>query len=107
VGLPQLQVDCVEATRPGGKAVLVGLSAMGSVTPLSGAAIARQEKVVLGSYYGSANTARDFPFILDLYVAGKLNLDALVSQTYRLPQINQAFEAMLSGETARGVVVFG
>jgi S-(hydroxymethyl)glutathione dehydrogenase/alcohol dehydrogenase len=106
VGLPQLQVDCVEAARPGGQAVLVGLSAMDSITPLSGAKIARQEKTVLGCYYGSANTARDFPFLLDLYLAGKLDLDALVSQTYELSQINQAFEAMLSGEVARGVVTF-
>jgi Zn-dependent alcohol dehydrogenase len=106
VGVPQLQVDCVRAARPGGKAVFVGLSAMGSVTPLSGAAIARQEKVILGSYYGSANPQRDFPLLLDLYAAGKLSLDALVSRTYRLAEINPAFEAMLSGEVARGLVVF-
>jgi len=106
VGLPQLQADCVEATRPGGKAVLVGLSAMGSTTPLSGAKIVRQEKAILGSYYGTVNTARDFPLILDLYKAGKLPLDVLVSQTYRLTQINEAFTAMLTGEVARGVVVF-
>jgi S-(hydroxymethyl)glutathione dehydrogenase/alcohol dehydrogenase len=106
VGVPQLQADCVEAARPGGKAVLVGLSAMGSITPLSGAKIARQEKMILGSYYGSADTARDFPFLLDLYKAGKLDLDALVSQTYELPQINEAFNKMLSGEVARGVITF-
>lgn len=106
VGLPQLQADCVEAARPGGKAVLVGLSAMGSNTPLSGAKLVRQEKTVIGSYYGTAHTARDFPFILDLYAAGKLNLDRLISRTYALTEINDAFTAMLNGEVARGVVVF-
>jgi S-(hydroxymethyl)glutathione dehydrogenase / alcohol dehydrogenase len=106
VGVPQLQADCVEAARPGGKAVLVGLSAMGSSTALSGAKIVRQEKTVIGSYYGTAHTARDFPFLLDLYAAGKLDLDALVSRTYRLAEINEAFAAMLAGEVARGVVVF-
>jgi S-(hydroxymethyl)glutathione dehydrogenase/alcohol dehydrogenase len=106
VGVPPLQADCVEAARPGGKAVLVGLSAMGSNTPLSGAKIVRQEKTVIGSYYGTAHTARDFPFLLDLYAAGKLDLDALVSRTYRLSEINEAFAAMLAGEVARGVVVF-
>jgi S-(hydroxymethyl)glutathione dehydrogenase/alcohol dehydrogenase len=106
VGVPQLQADCVEAVRPGGKAVLVGLSAMGSTTPLSGAKIVRQEKTVIGSYYGTAHTARDFPFLLDLYAAGKLDLDALVSRTYPLTEINEAFDAMLNGEVARGVVVF-
>jgi NDMA-dependent alcohol dehydrogenase len=106
VGEPSLQADCVEAARPGGKAVLVGLSAMGSSTPLSGARLVRQEKTVIGSYYGSAHTARDFPFLLDLYAAGKLNLDRLVSRSYRLIEINEAFNAMLNGEVARGVVTF-
>jgi S-(hydroxymethyl)glutathione dehydrogenase / alcohol dehydrogenase len=106
VGTPQLQADCVEAARPGGKAVLVGLSAMGSSTPLSGAKLVRQEKTVIGSYYGSAHTARDFPFMLDLYAAGKLNLDRLISRTYPLTEINEAFDAMLNGEVARGVVIF-
>ncbi len=106
VGVPQLQADCVEAARPGGKAVLVGLSAMDSTTPLSGAKLVRQEKTVIGSYYGTAHTARDFPFLLDLYAAGKLNLDRLISRTYQLAEINEAFAAMLNGEVARGVVVF-
>jgi Zn-dependent alcohol dehydrogenase len=79
---------------------------MGSTTPLSGAKIVRQEKTVIGSYYGTAHTARDFPFLLDLYAAGKLDLDALVSRTYPLTEINEAFDAMLNGEVARGVVVF-
>ncbi|HSD82883.1 MAG TPA: Zn-dependent alcohol dehydrogenase [Anaerolineae bacterium] len=105
-GVPQLQADCVEAARPGGKAVLVGLTAMGSDTPFSGAKLVRQEKTVIGSYYGSAHTARDFPFLLDLYAAGKLNLDRLISRTYPLVEINAAFDAMLNGEVARGVVTF-
>ena len=105
-GVPQLQADCVEAARPGGKAVLVGLSAMGSSTPLSGARLVRQEKTVIGSYYGTAHTARDFPFMLDLYAAGQLNLDRLISRTYPLAGINEAFDAMLMGEVARGVVIF-
>ncbi len=107
VGLPQLQVECVEAARPGGKAVLVGLSPMGTTTELSGAAIVRQEKIVMGSYYGSAHTARDFLLIIDLYMAGQLDLDALISREYPLTQINAAFDAMLKSEVARGVVVFG
>ncbi len=106
VGVPQLQADCVEATRPGGKTVLVGLSAMESSTPISGAKLVRQEKTVIGSYYGTAHTARDFPFLLDLYAAGKLNLDRLISRTYQLADINAAFDAMLNGEVARGVVTF-
>ena len=79
---------------------------MGSGTNLPGAIITRQEKTVTGSYYGSASTARDFPLYIDLYQRGLLDLDRLVSKTYRLDQINEAYADMLSGETAHGVIIF-
>jgi len=44
--------------------------------------------------------------LIDLYVAGKLKLDELISQTYRLDQINEAYATMLDGSTARGVITF-
>ena len=44
--------------------------------------------------------------MIELYLAGKLNLEGLITQEYRLDQINEAYEAMLSGEVARGVIVF-
>jgi S-(hydroxymethyl)glutathione dehydrogenase/alcohol dehydrogenase len=106
VGLPALQEQCLEAARPGGTIVLAGISPMGSGTNLPGAVITRQEKTIMGSYYGTANTARDFPLYGDLYLRGQLPLDRLVSQTYALEQINEAYADMLSGETGRGVIVF-
>jgi S-(hydroxymethyl)glutathione dehydrogenase/alcohol dehydrogenase len=106
VGLPALQELALDLIRPGGVVVLAGLSAMGTGTNLPGAVITRQEKTVKGSYYGSVNPQRDFPLLLDLYSAGKLKLEQLISRTYRLGEINQAFETMLRGEIARGVIVF-
>ncbi len=106
VGIPKLQELALEAARPGGTIVLAGLSPMGSATNLPGAIITRQEKTIKGSYYGSVNPSRDFPMLLDLYMAGKLKLDELVSREYPLNQINQAYDAMLGGEVARGVIVF-
>jgi Zn-dependent alcohol dehydrogenase len=106
IGLPAVQEQCLDAARPGGVIVLAGISAMGSATNLPGAIITRQEKTVTGSYYGTANTARDFPLYADLYLKGKLDLGRLVSKTYRLEQINEAYADMLSGTLARGVIVF-
>ena len=107
VGLPALQEEGLSAARPGGTLVLAGLSAMGTGTNLPGAIITRQEKVIKGSYYGTVHAHRDFPMLIDLYMAGKLKLDQLVSHEYALSEINEAYDAMLSGEVARGVVVFG
>ena len=106
VGLPALQEEALEATRPGGLLTLVGLSPMGSGTNLPGAVITRSEKTIRGSYYGTVNPARDFPRFVDLYLAGKLKLDELVTRRYRLNQINDAYADMLSGKSARGVIVF-
>lgn len=106
VGLPSIQEAALQAARPGGSLILVGLSPMGSGTNLPGAIITRQEKVIKGSYYGTVNPSRDFPLFIDMYVAGRLKLDQMISQEYSLDQINHAFDAMLGGEAARGVIVF-
>ncbi|MCI0398686.1 MAG: Zn-dependent alcohol dehydrogenase [Chloroflexi bacterium] len=106
VGRPALQEEALSAARPGGTLTLVGLSPMGTGTNLPGAVIARQEKVIKGSYYGTVDPDRDFPLLLDMYAAGQLKLDELVSQKYPLAQINEAYQAMLRGDVARGVVVF-
>jgi Zn-dependent alcohol dehydrogenase len=105
VGLPSVQETCLAAARPGGTIILAGLAPMGSSTNLPGAIITRQEKTVKGSYYGSANPARDFPFFAELYLQGRLDLDQLVSKTYRLEQVNEAYADMLAGVVARGVIV--
>jgi S-(hydroxymethyl)glutathione dehydrogenase/alcohol dehydrogenase len=106
VGTPALQKEGLRATRPGGSLILVGLSSVKEPTNLSGAFITRQEKVIKGSYYGSVNTKRDFPMLLDLYLSGRLMLDELVTHEFELQEINQAYEAMLSEEVARGLIVF-
>jgi S-(hydroxymethyl)glutathione dehydrogenase/alcohol dehydrogenase len=106
VGLTAVQEECLAAVRPGGTVVYVGMSPMGSNTNLPGAIIARQEKTITGSYYGSANTARDFPQYAEFYRQGQLDLDGLVSKRYALDQINEAYAEMLGGKIARGLIVF-
>ncbi len=106
VGLTTLQETAFAATRPGGTLTLVGLTPVGSGTNLPGSVITRAEKVIRGSFYGSVNPARDFDVFLDLYQAGKLKLEELVTARYRLDEINEAYAAMLTGDAARGIIVF-
>jgi len=106
VGEPRVQEQALAAARPGGKIVLAGLSPMGSQTNLPGAVITRQEKAVMGSYYGTTDAARDFPRYADCYLKGKLDLDRLVGSTYDLGQINEAYTELRKGRSARGVIVF-
>jgi S-(hydroxymethyl)glutathione dehydrogenase/alcohol dehydrogenase len=106
VGTPALQEVAVECARPGGTVVFSGLSPNGSSTNIPGARLVREEKTVMGSYYGTADTARDFPKYAQMYREGKLPLDQLVSHRYSLDQINEAYADMLTGVSTRGVVVF-
>ena len=106
VGSPKVQEASFGSVRPGGKLVLVGLSPMGSKTDFPGSIITRQEKTVLGSYYGSCDPQRDFPLYAGLYLDGRLELDSLVSKTYALQEINVAYSDMLEGKVSRGAILF-
>jgi S-(hydroxymethyl)glutathione dehydrogenase/alcohol dehydrogenase len=64
------------------------------------------EKTIIGSMYGSSQPMVTFPRLLDLYKSGKLKLDELISRTYPVEQINEAFEALGNGEVARSTLSF-
>lgn len=50
---------------------------------------------------------RDFPRLLALYQSGRLKLDELVTRTYTLSGVNEAFGDMVAGRNARGLILFG
>jgi NDMA-dependent alcohol dehydrogenase len=105
IGLASIQEQALKTIRPGGTLTLAGLAPVGTETHFPTAEIARKEWTIRGSYYGTVNAQRDFPMLLDLYSAGKLNLDDLITRRFKLEQINEAFEPMLKGELARGVIL--
>ena len=57
------------------------------------------------SWYGDCLPSRDFPLLVDLYLQGKLNLDAFVTETIALDDVEEAFHKMERGEVLRSVVV--
>jgi S-(hydroxymethyl)mycothiol dehydrogenase len=57
------------------------------------------------SWYGDCLPTRDFPMFVDLYLAGRLDLDRFVSETIALDAVEQAFVRMQRGEVLRSVVV--
>lgn len=64
------------------------------------------DKVYMNPLYGGCNPSKDFPKIVEHYESGTLKLEEMITQTYSLDQLGQAFEDMLSGRNAKGVVVF-
>jgi Zn-dependent alcohol dehydrogenase len=65
------------------------------------------EKTLKGSYYGSTHPQADMPRLLQLYKAGKLPIDRLISRRYPLDRVNEAYDALLAGEVARSVLTVG
>ncbi len=57
------------------------------------------------SWYGDCLPSRDFPVLVEHYLAGRLDLDAFVSETIGLGDVEAAFERMRRGEVLRSVVV--
>lgn len=62
------------------------------------------EKQVVGTVFGSANPRADIPTLIDLYRAGQIELDALVTNVYPLEAVNEGYAAMRAGTNIRGVL---
>ena len=106
VSVEATQALAFNALAPGGHSVAVGISAMTVRAQYSPFQMVFTEKMVSGTYYGSVRPNIDFPVLVDHYMNKKLNIDGLISRTYKLQDINEGFKRMLAGEVARGVVVF-
>src|SRR6058998_4415851 len=96
IGGEATTLQIVEAIRPGGTAVIVGMAAMAVRAPVTPYMMALQEKCLRGTMYGSVRPNLDFPHLVDLYMQKRLKIDELVSRTYRLDQINEGFQALRS-----------
>jgi S-(hydroxymethyl)glutathione dehydrogenase/alcohol dehydrogenase len=105
VGHSKVIEQCIKATRKNGVAVLVGVGRLDDRFSVNAAILPFTAKTIKGCMYGSANFKADFPMYLDLYKAGKLDLDRLITKTYTLDEAPQAFADMEQGKNARGVIV--
>jgi S-(hydroxymethyl)glutathione dehydrogenase/alcohol dehydrogenase len=63
-------------------------------------------RVWRGSAFGGAKGRTDVPKIVDWYMAGKINIDDLITHTMPLEKINDAFDLMHHGESIRSVVLY-
>jgi S-(hydroxymethyl)glutathione dehydrogenase/alcohol dehydrogenase len=62
------------------------------------------QKELVGGIFGGANPRRDIPRLLRLYKEGKLKLDELITNEYKLDDVNQGYEDMRNGVNIRGLI---
>jgi alcohol dehydrogenase (nicotinoprotein) len=94
------------AIRKRGTVVLTGLAGPAAKTVnISGFELTLFEKRIQGALFGSSNPFDDIPRLLDLYKAGKLKLDELITAKYTLDEVNRGYEDMMAGRNIRGVII--
>ncbi|MGB3302155.1 NDMA-dependent alcohol dehydrogenase [Gordonia sp. (in: high G+C Gram-positive bacteria)] len=94
-------------TGKGGQAVVVGMGDYAAMdVSLNLFEMTLLQKRLQGAIFGGAGPRTQVPKLLNEYRAGQLNLSDLVTQTYKLEDINRAYDDMLEGNNIRGMVVF-
>ncbi len=106
IGTGATTVQIVDSLAPAGHAVIVGIPAFSATAPIAPAGMVYTEKTLSGTYYGSVRPNVDFGILADMAMEKRINLDDLISRTYKFEEINEAFQIMMRGQVARGVITF-
>ncbi|MDX8147562.1 S-(hydroxymethyl)mycothiol dehydrogenase [Lentzea sp. BCCO 10_0061] len=105
VGRPETFQQAFYARDHAGLAVLVGVPTPDMKLELPLIDVFSRGGAVKSSWYGDCLPSRDFPMLIDLYLQGRLDLGAFVSETIGLGDVEKAFEDMHHGRVLRSVVV--
>ncbi|MEY9842302.1 Zn-dependent alcohol dehydrogenase [Streptomyces sp. 846.5] len=93
-----------DAVRRGGALVVVGAGAMDDMVQFNMFELFFNEKRILPSLYGGTDVLRGYRTVIDLWRAGRLDLEGMVTHHVRLEGINDAVQQMRSGEALRTVI---
>ena len=106
VGRPETYTQAFYARDLAGTVVLVGVPTPEMRLELPLLDVFGRGGALKSSWYGDCLPSRDFPMLIDLYLQGRLDLDAFVSETIGIGDVEAAFEKMHRGEVLRSVVLF-
>jgi len=95
-----------DLTRRGGATVVVGVGRVDEPVTFNAFELSFLEKHIHGCVYGSADPRVDFHRLLRLWRQGQLQLEELISIRIDLNEVNEAFDAMTSGEVVRSVIEY-
>jgi S-(hydroxymethyl)mycothiol dehydrogenase len=105
VGRPETYTQAFYARDLAGTVVLVGVPTPEMRLELPLLDVFGRGGALKSSWYGDCLPTRDFPMLLDLYLQGRLDLDAFVSERIGIDDVEKAFERMERGDVLRSVVV--
>jgi len=105
VGRPETWKQAFYGRDLAGTVVLVGVPTPDMTLELPLIDVFGRGGSLKSSWYGDCLPSRDFPMLVDLYRQGRLDLDAFVSETIGIGDVEAAFDKMHRGEVLRSVVV--
>jgi Zn-dependent alcohol dehydrogenase len=105
IGITETIEQAYAATRKMGTCVVIGVTRADVRISLNANEMVYAEKTIMGSLYGSSRPKIDLLNLIEMYRSGKLLLDELLTRTYPLQQINEAYAALERGEVARSLVL--
>lgn len=105
VGHPALIRQAIDLLDWGGTCVILGVPRFGTEAAFQVSTL-YNDKTIMGCRYGAGRPHKDIPLFVELYLAGRLKLDELVTRTYPLEDIQRTIDDMHHGELARGVLTF-
>jgi S-(hydroxymethyl)glutathione dehydrogenase/alcohol dehydrogenase len=105
VGAGPVIESCIWATRNGGTTVMVGAGGIDQTVSLAPPVLfTLSERKLMGCLLGSCNGRRDIPRLLDLWRAGRIDLDGMITARRPLAEVNEAFADMTAGLGLRTVL---
>lgn len=107
LGTPTTWTQALYARDPAGRLALVGVPDPDARIDIPLADVLSHGGSLRSSWYGDCLPERDVPMLLDLHAQGRLDLDAFVSETIGLDEVNEALARMGTGQALRSVVVMG
>ena len=90
--------------KKGGETIVIGITSPQDRLTIPSSFLVDEQRTLKGSFMGSVIPRRDVPLLIDLYAAGRIKLDELISRNIKLEEINDGLEALASGEVARQIV---
>ena len=106
VGRPETYRQAFYARDLAGAVVLVGVPTPEMTLELPLLDVFGRGGALKSSWYGDCLPSRDFPVLIDLFLQGRLPLDAFVTETIGIGDVEKAFGRMHGGDVLRSVVVF-
>ena len=102
-GVPSLGAAPLAMIRNGGMAVQVSGIEQSISIDMN---LFEWDKIYINPLYGKCQPSIDFPRLISLYEQGEILLDELITSTYSIDQLQTAFEDLIQGKNAKGVILF-